>query len=298
MVEETKNNWREPYVIGSIVLAALFALGTIFSLGQREFGAGIAFGFLSTILIALLNPRLSSLLMGWRKGEIGLRAEMYQPVPPPSQEALRASETKLEEAIVSTSPVLDEIVKELNHKKFMEVLNKNFHEEDPGVALVMGVRDYFRQGSVGLGDPKGGSVLIVRDFQLRDLEIETEFQILDDGGDRTNWIGFLLRASNPLLGGGYLIYFRSDRSVELQLPSTFVMPNKALLSKSARDDHITIRIQVYKSLIRVFEGESTTPLITWAGEQIRYHGEAIFIYAYRTNTRFYRLRISRPVTER
>lgn len=176
------------------------------------------------------------------------------------------------------------------------IFKKTFKEKDLDLGLIAGIAHHFPEGFLALGSPGQGSILIVPGVQLTNLVIETRFQILDDGGNDSNWAGFLIRASNPFLGGGYLVYFRSNGNVELQYPTGALADSRANIKPPPKDRPTSARIEVYKSMIRLFVEQDTKPLISWSGEEIRPHGQGIFLHTFGTDTKFHYLQFSRIVT--
>jgi len=163
-----------------------------------------------------------------------------------------------------------------------------------GLSLVAGVADYFGGGTLGLGAPRRVGVLVVNAVLSENPTVETRFKILDDGQDPSNWVGFLLRARGPsFIGGGYLVYLRSNGRVELLHPDGTLFFWETELRPT---EHWTdLKIEVSESTIRAWSrsGEGQPwgqPMAEW--HDIGFLGQQVFVHTFGTNTRFERLKIS------
>jgi len=131
------------------------------------------------------------------------------------------------------------------------LLSDNFEREELGSDWTI-IRNTWTI-ETGELNAEGVDGLLSSGQYFTNASIEVKVKIIDDGGNPTEWMGFIARAANPnddCWTSGYLVYLRNNGSIELYTYVDNVIA--AEQTDATPDDFVTISAYFNGSNIQVF----------------------------------------------
>lgn len=119
--------------------------------------------------------------------------------------------------------------------------------------------------------------------------IEAEFLISDFGGDKSRWVGFLVKSWRKDWRSGYLVYYRANGSVEVLARGTEVIAKADVGIHGG--DLVRTKINFGRDLIEVYVGDEGKSVIAVTDTDLRRPGGQVSVWAFGCRGEFRKLNV-------